>query len=140
MLLLDCRLGLVVTHFVSRFLYSLHLIFKKVVLTEPLATIEQYWISFNRNTMVVNDHFIRKGHTTFNYMKSDIQSALQCKEVQSSIEKFHWSKKLRKTENFSFNLNIRVPLKSVNLFLHVFLYLKVILTMEHNIKLLLIFI
>ena len=37
-------------------------------------------------------------------------SALQCKKVQSSIEKFHWSKKLRKTENLSFNLIIRVPL------------------------------
>ena len=35
-------------------------------------------------------------------------SALQCKEVQSSIEKFHWSRKLRKTGNFSFNLNILV--------------------------------
>ena len=67
-------------------------------------------------------------------------SALQCKKVQSSIEKFHWSKKLRKTENFSFNLNIRVPLKSVNLFLHVFSCLKVILTMEHCMKLLTIFI
>ena len=89
-------------------------------------------------------------HTTFNCMKSDIQtqsnknisllSAMQCKKVQSSIEKFHWSKKLRKTENFSFNLNIRVPLESVNLFLHVFLCLKVILTIEHYIKLLTIFI
>ena len=29
-------------------------------------------------------------------------SALQRKKVQSSIEKFHWSKKLRKTENFIF--------------------------------------
>ena len=66
--------------------------------------------------------------TTFNSM------------IQSSIEKFHWSKKLRKTENLSFNINIRVPLKSVNLFLHVFLCLKVILTMEHYIKLLTIFI
>ena len=27
-----------------------------------LATIEQYRISFNRNTIVVNDHFIREGH------------------------------------------------------------------------------
>ena len=33
------------------------------VLSEPLATIiEQYQISFNRNTMIVNDHFIREGH------------------------------------------------------------------------------
>ena len=47
-------------------------------------------------------------------------SALQYKKVQSSIEKFHWSKKWRKTENFSFNLNIRLQLESVNLFLHVF--------------------
>ena len=67
-------------------------------------------------------------------------SALQCKKVQSSIEKFHWSKKLRKTENFSFNLNIRVPRESVNLFLHIFLCLEVILTMEHYAKLITIFI
>ena len=82
-------------------------------------------------------------HTTFNCMKSDIQvysTALQCTKVQSSIEKFHWSKKLRKTENFSFNLNIKVPPESVNLFLHVFLCLNFILTMEHYIKLLTIFI
>ena len=45
---------------------------------------------------------------------------MQCKKVQSSIEKFHWSKKLRKTEIFFLNLNIRVPLESVHLFLHVF--------------------
>ena len=32
------------------------------VLSEPLATIEQYRISFNRNTMVVNNHFIRESH------------------------------------------------------------------------------
>ena len=51
-------------------------------------------------------------------------STLQWKKVQSSIEKFHWSKKLRKTQNFSFNLNIRVPLESVNLFLHVFCILR----------------
>ena len=63
-------------------------------------------------------------------------SALQCNKVQYSIEMFHSSKKLRKTENFSFNLNIRVPLESVNLFLHVFLCLKVISTMKHYIKLL----
>ena len=31
------------------------------VFNEPLAAIEQYRISFNRNTMVVNDHFIREG-------------------------------------------------------------------------------
>ena len=86
-------------------------------------------------------------HTTFKCMKSCIQtqfniniSLLQCKKVQSSIEKFHWSKKLRKTERFSFNLNIRVPLESVNLLLHFFLCLKVILTMKDYIKLLTIFI
>ena len=67
-------------------------------------------------------------------------SALQCKKVQFSIKQFHWSKKLRKPEKFSFDLNTRVPLESVNLFLHVFLCLKVILTMEHYMKLLTIFI
>ena len=67
-------------------------------------------------------------------------SALQCKKVQSSIEKFHRSKNLRKTENFSFNPNIKVPLESVELFMHVFLCLKVLLTLEHYIKLLAIFI
>ena len=67
-------------------------------------------------------------------------SALQWKKVQSSVAKFHWSKKLRKTENYSFNLNIRVPLESANSFLHVFLCAKVILTIEHYIKLLRIFI
>ena len=76
------------------------------VLSEPLATIEQYRISFNRNTMVVNDHFMKEGHLW------------QRKKIQFSIEKFHWSKKLRKTENFSFTLNIKVPLESVNLFLN----------------------
>ena len=105
--------------------------------------------------MVVNDH--NKGRsllktfpvtgtscrTTFNCMKSEIQTQLnklQCKKVQYSIEKFPWSKILRKTEKMSGNLNIRVPHESVNLFLHVFLCLKVILTMEHYIKLLIIFI
>ena len=63
-------------------------------------------------------------------------SAQQCKKVQSSIEKFHWSKKLRKTENFSFNLNIRVRLENDILFVHVFLCLKVVLTIEHYITLL----
>ena len=57
---------------------------------------------------------------------------MQCKKVQSSIDKFHWSNKLRKNNNLSFNLNIRVTLESVNLFLHVILYLKAILTMEHD--------
>ena len=65
-------------------------------------------------------------------------NALQCKEVQSSIEKFHWSKKSRETfnlnEKFYFNLNIRVPLKSVDLFLHVFLCLMVILTIKQHIN------
>ena len=32
------------------------------VLSEPLATIEQYRISFNRNTMVFDDQFIREDH------------------------------------------------------------------------------
>ena len=112
--------------------------------------------------MVVNDHFIREVHlvitfpltvaschTTFNCLKSDNQtqlhkniSLLRCnvRKVQSCIQKFHWSKKLRKTENFSLNRNIRVPLGSQNLFPQVFLCLEVILTMEHYIKLLTIFI
>ena len=60
--------------------------------------------------------------------------------IRDRTEWFHWSTKFRKTENFSFNLNIRVPFESVNLFLHVFLCLKVISTMEHYIKLLTIFI
>ena len=97
-------------------------------MSEPLATIEQYRITFNRYTMVVNYHFIREGvscHTTFGCMKNDIQTQLklQFQKVQSSIEKFHWSKKLGKTK--------KIPFDSVNLFLHVFLCLKVILTMEH---------
>ena len=110
--------------------------------------------------MLVNDHFIREGHlwqlspgpgqvvtphsiawkVIFKLIWTKILRFLQCKIVQSVIEKFHWSKKLRKNENFSFNLNIRVPLESVNLFLHVFLHLKVILTMEYSIKLQTIFI
>ena len=32
------------------------------VLNEPLATIEEYLISFNRKIMVLNDHFMREGH------------------------------------------------------------------------------
>ena len=32
------------------------------VLSEPLATVEQYRISFNRNTIVVNIHFIRESY------------------------------------------------------------------------------
>ena len=98
---------------------------------------------FNRKTMVVNDHFIKEGHlwqlspslgqvvtphsiawkviSKLNWTKILVYSStLQCKEVQLFTEKFHWSKKLRKTENFSFNLNISVPLESVNLFLHFF--------------------
>ena len=129
------------------------------VLSEPLDTIEQYRSSFNRNTMVINDHFIREGHlwqlssqpgqvvtphsitwkviSKLKWTKILVYScALQCKKVQSCIEKFHWSKKLRKTEIFSFNLNIRVTLESVNLFLHVFSCRKVILTMQHHLKLL----
>ena len=91
---------------------------------------------------VVTPHSIAwKVISKLNWTKILVYSrALQCKKVQSSIEKFHWSKKLRKTKKNSFNLNIRVPLRSVNLFLHVFLCLKVILTMEHYIKLLTIFI
>ena len=113
--------------------------------------------------MVVNDHFVREGHlwqpspqpgqvvtshliawkviSKLNWTKILVySSALQCKKVQSSTEKFHRLKKLRKTENFSFNLNIRVPIQSVDLFLDVFLCLKVILTMEYYMKLLIIFI
>ena len=83
-------------------------------------------------------------HTTFDGMKSDIQielkkklvfsNTLLCKEVQSSIEKFHWSKKLRNTANLCFNLRIRVSLESFNLFLHVSCP-KIIFTMQHYMKL-----
>ena len=132
----------------------------------PWLQTEKYRIFFNCNTMVGDDHFIREGHlwqlshhiqfhiqvvtphsiawkviSKLNWTKILVcSSALQSKKVQSSIEKVHWSKKLRKTENFSINLNIRVRLGRVNLFLHVFLCPKVILTMEHSIKLLTIFI
>ena len=73
--------------------------------------------------MVVNDHFIREGHlwqlspwagqvvtphsiawkviSKVNWTKILVYSSTQqCKKVQSSIEKFHWSKKLRETEIF----------------------------------------
>ena len=96
--------------------------------------------------MVVNDHFVSEGHlwqqTQLNKIISSkyYSSAMQCKKLQSSIEKFYLSKKLRKIENFPFNINIRVPFESVKLFLHVFLCLKVILTMEHYMKLLTMFI
>ena len=46
----------------------------------------------------------------------------------------------QKNENFSSNLNIRVPLDSINLFLDVFLCLKLILIIEDYMKLLTIFI
>ena len=126
-------MGLVVTHFFSRFMYFSHSIFRKAVICQ----------SFESTAFSVPGVSC---HTTFvisklNWTKILASStALQYKKVQSFIEKFHGSKKLRKTENFSFNLNIRVSLESVNLFLHVCLCLKVILTMEHNRKLLIIFI
>ena len=55
----------------------------------------------------LNDHFIAwKMISKLNLIKILVYfSALQCKKVQSSIEKFHWSKKLRNTESFSFYLN-----------------------------------
>ena len=79
--------------------------------------------------MVVNDHFIREVHlwqlspwpgqvvtphsiawkviSKLNWTKILVySSALQSKKVQYFIEKIYWSKRLRKTENFSFNLNI----------------------------------
>ena len=112
--------------------------------------------------MVVNDHFIREDHlwklsswpgqvviphsigwkviSKLNWIKILVYSStLRCKIVQSSIEKFNGLKKLRKTKKI-LNLNVRVPLESVNFFLHVFLCLKVIFAMEHYIKLLTIFI
>ena len=49
-------------------------------------------------------------------------------KTQSSIEKFYLSNGLPKTQNFSFNPNIKVPLESVDLFLHIFPCVKVILT------------
>ena len=30
--------------------------------SEPLAAYQQNWIFFNRNTMVINNQFIREGH------------------------------------------------------------------------------
>ena len=57
--------GLVVTHFVFRFLYFLHSIFRKAVIYQSFEWTPGYnclIISFNRNTMLVNDHFIREGH------------------------------------------------------------------------------
>ena len=113
--------------------------------------------------MVVDDHFIREAHlwqlspspgqvvtphsiawkviSELNWSKILVYcSALQCKKVQSFIEKCLWLKKLRKTENFSFNLNTRVPLETINVCLRVFLCLKVILTILHYIKVLIIFI
>ena len=44
------------------------------------------------------------------------------------MKKLQLLKKLQKTETFSCNLNVRLFLESVKLFLHVFLCLKVILT------------
>ena len=43
---------------------------------------------------------------------------------QSSEEKFYWSNRLEKTQNFSFNLNIKVPFESLNLFLHFYRVLR----------------
>ena len=56
--------------------------------------------------MVVNDYFIRESHLTAGKVISKLNrtkilvysSALQRKKVQSSIEKFHWSKKLQKNK------------------------------------------
>ena len=44
--------------------------------SELLATIEQYRITFKRNTMVVNEQFIRRRHTTLYRIKSDVQTQL----------------------------------------------------------------
>ena len=44
------------------------------ILSGLLATIEQYGISFKRNTMVVNEQFIRRRDTTLYRIKSDIQT------------------------------------------------------------------
>ena len=103
------------------------------------------WLLMTTLTQVDTPHTIAwKVISELNWTKILVYfSALQCKKIQSSIEKFHWSKKLQKTEIFSFNLkNLKKKSKveSVNLFPHVFLCLKVILTMEHYIKLLAIFI
>ena len=42
---------------------------------------------------------------------------------------------MQKTQNVSFNLNIKVPFENVNLFHYVFSCFKVILTVEHYINL-----
>ena len=57
------------------------------VLSEPLATIEQYRISLNRNTMVVNDHFIREGHASHTTMSQHIE--VHEKWYPNSIEQKH---------------------------------------------------
>ena len=63
--------------------------------------IEQYWIYFNRNTIGANYHFIREGHlkfsflvtgaschTTFNCMKSDIQTQLN-ENISCNVRKYN---------------------------------------------------
>ena len=89
-------------------------------------------------------------HNSFDCMKSNIQTQLNKNislfqyaamwESPIFYRKVSLVEKIMKNWIFFLNLNIRVPLESVNLFLHVFLCLEVILTMEHYIKLLTIFI
>ena len=74
-------------------------------------------------------------HTTFNSMKSDVQTQLN-KNISllwcaAMLENTIFYRKVSLVEK------TREPPESVNLFLHVFLCLKVISTMKHYIKLLL---
>ena len=81
---------------------------------------------------------MRKFPWKFKYMAKYILEAFFLTTFPSTKKKM--SKIYAVTLVLPFNLNIRVPLESVNLFLHVFLCLKVSLTTEHYIKLLKIFI
>ena len=58
------------------------------VLSVHLARIQQYQISFNRNTMVVNDHIIREGHLSFPRNRGKFSHHIQLHEkwYPTSIE------------------------------------------------------
>ena len=84
------------------------------VLSEPLATIELWQLSPYPGQVVTPHSIALRVISKLSWTKILVySSALQSKKVQSSVENIHLSKKLRKTENFSLNLNIRVLLESV---------------------------